>query len=600
MKQFREKILKCLKVCGYFYKEAAKERRTYPLVIILCIITMSLAPFINIVFPRFVIDELMGKQILGKILLYVAIIVGGNYCFAVILRILQETRNKQEDWFGRRFDMMISKKAMDMRFENTEKESSIEAEQRAETGMSWYSGGIRGLTDCVTGICASIATFMGVAYIIVKISYWILLISVIAVCVNAFCTSRINRASQEVFEKTPAINKFYSYIYTKITYREYAKELRLYDGTELVEQKALKNARDLNKMDNECAVKQFKWGAPSATVSALSYGFAYCCLGMMAIEGTISIAEFVMCITAIETFTNGCLLPIINNVQQFMMKCNFMSAFIDFMKLDDEINIGCEKIKKEEFDEIRFQNVSFKYPGTENYVLQDIDITIHKGERLSIVGLNGAGKSTLVKLICRLYEVTEGEILINGKNINEYSYEEYIRLLAVVFQDFKLFGYSLNENIRLGMEENDGKNLTSIYEISGIVDWVNSLEKKGDTILSKDYDSDGVEPSGGQGQKVAIARALFRNSPIVILDEPTAALDPVAEYEIYNRFHQLVKDKTAIYISHRLSSCKFCDRIVVIEDKRIQEMGTHEELMKRNGLYAQMFNKQAGWYVGEI
>ena len=600
MKQFREKVSKCLNVCGYFYKETTKEKRSYPVVIILCIITTALVPFINIVFPKFMIDELMGEQNLEKILLYAAVIVLGNYCFTVILRILQEIRNKQEDWFDRTFDMMISKKAMDMRFENTEKESSIEAEQRAETGMAWYSGGIRGLTDCVTGICASIVTFMGVAYIIVNVSHWILLVSVIAVCVNAFCTSGINRASQEVFEKTPAINKFYNYIYTKITYREYAKELRLYDGAKLVEQKAMQNAMDLNKMDNECAIKQFKWGVPGAIVSAMSYGFAYCYLGMMAIEGTISIAEFVMCITAVETFTNGCLLPIINNSQNLIMKCNFMSAFIDFMKLEDERSIGCGGIEKEQFNEICFQHVSFKYPGAANYVLQDINLTIHKGERLSIVGLNGAGKSTLVKLICRLYDATEGEILINGRNINEYSYEEYIRLLAVVFQDFRLFGYSLDENIRLGVEENDGGNLTSVYEISGIADWVNSLEKKGDTILSKDYDADGVEPSGGQGQKVAIARALFRNSPIIILDEPAAALDPVAEFEIYNRFHHLVKDKTAIYISLRLSSCKFCDRIVVLEDKRIQEMGTHEELIKRDGLYARMFHTQAEWYVGEV
>ena len=204
-----------------------------------------------------------------------------------------------------------------------------------------------------------------------------------------------------------------------------------------------------------------------------------------------------------------------------------------------------------------------------------------------------------MNLICRLYHVTEGEILINGKNINEYSYEEYIRLLSVVFQDFKLFGYGLDENIKLGINANNGKSLSSVYEISGISDWVNSLKKKGDTVLSKEYDEEGIEPSGGQGQKVAIARALYRNSPIVILDEPTAALDPVAEFEIYNRFHQLVKDKTAIYISHRLSSCKFCDRIVVLEDKGIQEMGTHDELIEKNGLYAQMFHTQAGWYVGE-
>jgi len=597
MKQFKEKASKCLNVCKYFYREVSKERRSYPLVIISYIIATALAPFINVVFPKYLIDELMGKQDIEKILLYIAVIVVGNYGFAIIIRALQETRNKQEDWFGRRFDMMISKKAMDMRFENTEKESSIEAEQRAETGMAWYSGGIKGLTNCVTGICAGIVTFFGVAYIIVNVSHWILLISVITVCVNAFCTSRINRASQEVFEKTPAINKFYSYIYTKITNREYAKELRLYDGTKLIEQKSMQNAKDLNEMDNECAIKQFKWGVPSAITSAISYGFAYCYLGIMAIKGIIGISELVMCITAVETFSNGCLLPIIKNFQQFVMKCNFMSSFIDFMKLEDEENIGCEKIVKEAFEEICFKHVSFKYPGTENYILQDINLTVHKGERLSIVGLNGAGKTTLVKLICRLYEVTEGEILINGRNINEYSYKEYIKILAVVFQDFKLFGYSLDENIRMGAEEKDKKNLEHIYKLSGIAEWVNSLEKKGKTVLAKAYDADGVEPSGGEGQKVAIARAIYRNSPVVILDEPTAALDPVAEFEIYNRFHQLVEKKTAIYISHRLSSCKFCDRIVVLGDKRIQEMGTHDELMKRNGLYAQMFNAQAGWYV---
>ncbi len=596
MKQFKEKISKCFSVCGFFYGKVTKEKSSYPVIIILCIIATALAPFINIIFPKHIINELMGEQDLGRLALYITAIVVGNYSFSVVIRILQETRSKHEDWFGRMFDLMISKKSMEMKFENTEKESSIEAEQKAETGMSWYSGGIRGMTDCVMGICSAVVTFVGVAYILVRISPWILLVSMIAVCVNAFCTSKINQASQEVFEKTPAINKFYSYIYTKITFREYAKELRLYNGTELIERKAIQNAKDLNKMDNECAVKQFKWGIPGVVASSLSYGFSYCYLGIMAIKGKISVAEFVMCITAIETFTNNCLLPIINNAQQLMMKCNFMSGFIEFMNLDNEKEIGSELIKKEDFDEIVFRNVSFKYPGAEDYILKDINLTIQKGERLSIVGLNGAGKTTLVKLICRLYDVTEGEIRINGKNINEYSYVEYIKLLAVVFQDFKMFGYTLDENISLGVIENDMK---SIYEVSGITEWVNGLAQKGDTIMCKDYDSEGIEPSGGQGQKVAIARALYRNAPVVILDEPTAALDPVAEYEIYNRFHQLVRNKTAIYISHRLSSCKFCDRIIVLADKKIQEIGSHDELMEKKGLYAQMFSTQAGWYVGE-
>lgn len=282
-----------------------------------------------------------------------------------------------------------------------------------------------------------------------------------------------------------------------------------------------------------------------------------------------------------------------------MMKCNFMKAFIEFIHLDDDIKKGTEKIDWNKAHEIEFRNVSFCYPGTENYILEDINIKIKEGERLSIVGLNGAGKSTFVKLLCRLYDVTSCEILLDGKNIESYDYAEYKKLLSVVFQDFKLFSYSIDKNIKMGTEAQTC-DMREIYRMSGIDSWVENLEKQGETLLYKHYDSTGIEPSGGQAQKIAIARAVYHDAPIIILDEPTAALDPVAEFEIYSKFNQLIQNKTAIYISHRLFSCKFCDKIALFDKKKIQEYGSHEELIKKDGLYAQMYKTQAKWYLEEV
>ena len=246
---------------------------------------------------------------------------------------------------------------------------------------------------------------------------------------------------------------------------------------------------------------------------------------------------------------------------------------------------------------IEFKNVSFKYPRSENYVLRNVSIKIQSGEHLSIVGLNGAGKTTFIKLLCRMYDVTEGEILIDGVNIKEYSDEEYRKLFAVVFQDFKLFAFSLKENIVLGGEYDEDR-FTESLKMSGLYEDAMKLEQGADTMIFKSYDEHGTELSGGQQQKTAICRALYKDAPIVILDEPTAALDPMAEYEIYRKFNDLVGGKTAIYISHRLSSCKFCDKIAVFSDDTIKEYGTHDELANiENGIYARMYSVQAKYYA---
>lgn len=626
MKKIFSLSRKTISTCGYFYRFACKNVHSYAVVIFLSILLPTLLPFLTMILPKRIVEELTGTREVGRLIALTAILVGGGFLLKSLIRIVQEVRKVQEDRIARKLELAMSQKAMMIKYEATETEAALSARQKAETGMSWYSGGIRGMSECLVGICTGLFVGLGVILLVVRTSPVLPVISLVSVLINAVCTSGINRAAQEVFEKTPAINKFYSYIYTRINGREFAKELRLYNAFSLIEKKAVDNAKELNKMDNECARKQFGWGLLGVTVSTVGYGVSYGYLAIMVLKGRITVAEFVMCVTAMEVFTNNCLIAVITNMQQLVMKSNFMSAFVEYMALEDadEKTLGknepgknalcknalCKnasgndasgkkesdrKPNAEAFDGIEFDHVSFKYPGTEDYILRDINLKIGKGESISLVGKNGAGKTTLVKLLCRLYEVSEGSIRLCGRDIREYSYEEYVKMLAVVFQDFKLFGYSLEENIRLG-NTSKREPIEEALELGGISDWVQSLPEKENTLLYKEYDEKGVEPSGGQAQKIAIARAVYRDSPVVILDEPTASLDPVAEYEIYRHFNDLIRNKTAVYISHRLSSCRFCDRIIVLDEHTIKESGSHEELIEKGGLYAEMFAGQAKWY----
>jgi len=241
--------------------------------------------------------------------------------------------------------------------------------------------------------------------------------------------------------------------------------------------------------------------------------------------------------------------------------------------------------------EFVFEHVSFQYPGTKEPVLKDIDFKFKVGEKFAVVGRNGAGKTTLIKLLCRLYEPTQGRILLNGIDIKYYDYSEYTRIFSVVFQDFKLLSLPLGDNIAAGEEVEEER----MWQ-AGLKKRVEAMPKGLRSRLYRN-NGDGVEVSGGEAQKLAIARALYKDGPFVILDEPTAALDPLAEAEIYEQFNDMIQGKTAIYISHRMSSCKFCDDILVLDGGRIAERGDHTKLLKNNGIYAALYQKQAQYYT---
>ena len=246
---------------------------------------------------------------------------------------------------------------------------------------------------------------------------------------------------------------------------------------------------------------------------------------------------------------------------------------------------------------IEFKNVSFRYPGTDTYALKNVNIKFQVGSRLAVVGMNGSGKTTFIKLLCRLYDPTEGEILLNGINVKKYRYDEYMNIFSVVFQDFKLFALPLGENVACRTNYDSALAEDCLIK-SGFGERLKELPAGLNTYLYKDYDSSGVDVSGGEAQKIAIARSLYKDAPFIILDEPTAALDAVAEAEIYSKFDEIAGDKTAIYISHRLSSCKFCDEIAVFDGGAVVQYGSHEQLVAdETGKYFELWHAQAQYYA---
>lgn len=277
----------------------------------------------------------------------------------------------------------------------------------------------------------------------------------------------------------------------------------------------------------------------------------------------------------------------------------FLETYLRYFDLKNDMyqgNLAVEKRSDRKF-EIEFKDVGFRYQGNEDFALKDISLKVRVGERLAVVGMNGSGKTTFIKLLCRLYDPEEGEILMNDFNVRKYDYRQYLDLFSVVFQDYNLLAVPLGNNVA-GAEQWDKEKAERVLWEVGFGERYGKMPKGLDTPLYRNFDADGVEVSGGEAQKIALARALYRDAPFIILDEPTAALDPIAEAEIYSKFDEIVGDKTAIYISHRLSSCRFCDRIAVFHQGRIVQTGTHEELLAdKQGKYYELWQAQAQYYA---
>jgi ATP-binding cassette, subfamily B, bacterial len=425
------------------------------------------------------------------------------------------------------------------------------------------------------------------------------LILILAVIYSAL-SKDIHEKNLSMYEEMMDINQKMEFMTMRLTMDvDYAKEIRLYRMRGMI-------YSEWKKLNIEImAFYQRFWKATQQFLLTSSFLndfvllLAYLFVIVKTYVGAISIGSFTRYVGAVRQM-NSSLRSVIEELNEVRLCQSYLTFYTDFLEKKNKLDTGSLSVEKRVDNkyEFEFHHVSFKYPECEEYILKDVSVKLDMKTRFAVVGRNGAGKTTFIKLLCRLYDVTEGKITLDGIDIRDYDYQEYLNLFATVFQDYSLFSISVKENVGCSTDVKEAK-VWNVLECAGVRDRIDKMSNKLDTKLFHDS-GEGEDISGGESQKIAIARALYKDAPFVILDEPTAALDPISEHEIYSRFSEMIYDKTSIFISHRMSSCRFCDDILVFDKGRLVQRGNHEILMKEEDkVYAKLWNAQARYYAGE-
>ena len=562
-------------------------------------ILASIAPFIGIFLPKFLIDELLGQRRIEIILMT---LIGFFLLSSVVnysIAWLRCAYSPRVTKIRTDYITMISDKIMKMDFKNTEDPEVLNKIKSVMNAVMSNNTGVEGVYHTLLGLFGRLTAFVGYISIVLFLSPWILLFLIINVLISYALTMRVKKYEYSQKEKAADKDRRTFYVFDTMYDFAYGKDIRIYDLKNILIDKFKKFRGERIDISNDVQEKQLKVKIVDVILLVIRECVVYGYLIYNVLFTGMGIGDFTMYFSTINGFGDW-MKGILDDLANIKAQNMYLDDMREFLEIKSENKEKTRDIPIDSSYEIEFKNVSFKYPKTDKYIYKNLSLKIKKGQRLAIVGINGAGKTTFVKLLCRLYEPTSGEILINGVNIKDFSKEEYYKILSVVFQDIKTFAFTVAENVSLeNLEDVDREKVLHCIEKAGVGDKINSLQKGIDTSLLKILDGEGIELSGGENQKLALARALYKNGKIVILDEPTSALDAVAEYNIYKGFDELIGDKTAIYISHRLASTKFCDVIAFFENGEIVEYGTHEELLKKNGKYSDMFNIQAQYYKEE-
>ena len=568
-------------------------------------------PYLSLFFSARILNLLLAKSY--RACLYtVVVFLLTQYGLGLFEKICRQYLDGQKELCLALTEQKITAKALELEFEKFEKTETMDAIRRTNVS-SMGSGNVGDQLIVIHTLITSLLSVLYALFFLLRLfllpdssrnnfftSSFSMLALLLLCGVQLALSSRINRRSTqkkiELNQGNDHSNSVANYLVNVMLEERRADDIRIGHLDHFLDVQFGKAMEHFLPMYLDFARFSAITDGKNALLSLLSNFAAYLVIGARALYGVLPIGDVLLYAGSVTRAMSD-LQTFLATGSEFDYINSYLSTYEDFIAQPSMAYDGTLPIEKRDDGqyEFAFHDVSFSYPGTNIPVLEHVTLSFAVGEKTALVGRNGAGKTTLIKLLCRLYEPTSGYITLNGIDIRKYSYKEYTQAFSVVFQDFHLFSLPLDENIAAGTEIDEAALQSSLAKV-GLTDRVQQLPQGVRTRLYNNNGS-GVDLSGGEAQRTAIARALYKDAPFVILDEPTAALDPIAEAEIYKQFSQMTAGKTAVYISHRMSSCKFCDRIIVLDHGRIAEDGTHDTLLANHGIYANLYETQAQYYT---
>ncbi len=575
-------------------------------------------PFINIYMSSILLNAIVSRTSMKTLIRYTLLTVLLNAACGLIASASKSWMNFWQSEFSKLYEWRLAQKTIDLDFKDLENPETFQKKQRIDEIRNLNSGGLWKLLEsfpkiinsgatCIVALALTSTLFFtfgttngnGVLKFVCSpagsISLFILIIA--SIILEMYTNSAVTKKMYSIMNGFVSFNRIFSYyIEHYISTYHAGKDIRLYNQKGLINAESNALFGEANRTFTRLSRNQIRYSGIKTAASVAILAAIYLFVGLRALAGLFGVGNILLYINSIQQFIRG-IQETAANLSSLRVNHDALQAYFDYMEIEPDMQTGQLPIAPADHYDITFCDVSFRYPGTEQDVLKHVSFTVRTGEKTALVGVNGSGKSTIVKLICRLYDPTEGKILLNGVDIRLYRYEDYISLFGIVFQDYKLLAFPLGQNVATSIQYKDETVLDCLKKV-GFGGRLAKMDTGLDTPLYKDFDEDGVEISGGEAQKIAIARALYKNSPFIIMDEPTAALDPIAEAEIYENLNGIVGNKTAIFISHRLSSCRFCHRIMVFSGGTLMQTGTHDRLLEdKNGTYYSLWEAQAQYYT---